>query len=91
MAVDPLDHILTLLIAERDKLNRAIEALGAPGKRGPGRPRKDATATPSLSPAPAPAKKVGKKRNFSPEQREAARQRMKQMWAKRRKAAKAAG
>jgi len=26
----PTDHIVSLLIAERDKLNRAIEALGAP-------------------------------------------------------------
>jgi hypothetical protein len=25
----PTDHIVALLIAERDKLNRAIEALGA--------------------------------------------------------------
>jgi hypothetical protein len=35
----PTDHILSLLIAERDKLNRAIEALSAPVKR-PGRPAK---------------------------------------------------
>jgi hypothetical protein len=29
----PTEEILTLLISERDKLNRAIEALGEPVKR----------------------------------------------------------
>jgi hypothetical protein len=32
----PIDHILPILIAERDKLSRAIEALQGPAKR-PGR------------------------------------------------------
>ena len=36
----PIDHILSLLIAERDKLNRAIDALQEPTKRR-GRPPKD--------------------------------------------------
>jgi hypothetical protein len=36
----PTQHILTLLIAERDKLNRAIEALQGPIKRL-GRPSKN--------------------------------------------------
>jgi len=76
------DQILALLIAERDKLQRAIDALGTPTKRR-GRPKK--TATTEATPAPT---KTRKKRNFSPAQREAARQRMKAMWAKRRKAAK---
>jgi hypothetical protein len=79
------DHILALLIAERDKLNRAIEALSGPAKRR-GRPPKSESA--AHQPAAAPATKTRKKRSFSPEQREAARQRMKQMWAKRKKAAK---
>lgn len=35
------EHIVALLISERDKLNRAIEALGAPAKRR-GRPPKQA-------------------------------------------------
>jgi len=35
----PNEQILALLLAERDKLNRAIEALGGPKRRGrpPGR------------------------------------------------------
>ena len=37
----PTEHILSLLIAERDKLNRAIEALQGPAKRR-GRPPKAA-------------------------------------------------
>lgn len=82
------DHILALLIAERDKINRAIEALGAPAGKRRGRPRKDATATAS-TPAPV-GKKTRKKRTFSPEMREAARQRAKAMWAKKRKAKKQA-
>jgi hypothetical protein len=80
-----IDHILSLLIAERDKLNRAIDALGAPVKRR-GRPPKSATA--GHPAAPAPAKKARKKRIFTVEQREAQALRMKQYWAKRNKAAK---
>jgi hypothetical protein len=37
------EHIVALLIAERDKLNRAIEALGTSVKR-PGRPPKNPLA-----------------------------------------------
>jgi hypothetical protein len=79
------DHILALLVAERDKLNRAIEALGTPAKRR-GRPPKSASATPQAT--PAPAKKARKKRSFSAEQREAQALRMKQYWAKRKKGAR---
>jgi len=40
----PTEHILSLLISERDKLNRAIEALGEPVKRR-GRPAKTASTS----------------------------------------------
>ena len=40
----PTDHILSLLIAERDKLNRAIEALQGTPRSG-ARPRKSAMPT----------------------------------------------
>jgi hypothetical protein len=83
----PTDHIVSLLIAERDKLNRAIEALSGPTKRR-GRPPKNATAAPAS--APAPVTKTRKKRTFTPEQRAAQAARMKQFWAKRKKAAKKA-
>ena len=85
------DDIVALLIAERDKLNRAIEALQGPIKRR-GRPPKNplAVTTSSADPtpltaAPAPAKR--KKRRFSAAQREAAAERMRQRWAAKKKAA----
>jgi hypothetical protein len=81
----PTEQIVALLIAERDKLNRAIDALQGPTKRR-GRPPKD----PLAAAAPAPAKR--KRRKFSAAQREAAAERMRQRWAAKRKGgAKAAG
>ena len=47
----PTDHIVALLIAERDKLNAAIEAL-----QGTAAPKKPAAIETSATP-PAPAKK----------------------------------
>ena len=44
------DHILALLIAERDKLNRAIEALSGPAKRR-GRPPGSKNKTTNLQKA----------------------------------------
>ena len=85
------DQIVVLLISERDKLNRAIEALTGQEKRR-GRPPKNAATAIAESAAPEapPAKKTRKKRLFSEAEREAARLRMKQMWAKRKRAAKKA-
>jgi hypothetical protein len=73
----PTEHILALLIGERDKLNRAIEAL-SPTKRV-GRPPKQSVA------AAAPRPK-NKRRKFSAAQREAAAERMRQRWAVKKKA-----
>ena len=77
--------IVGLLIAERDRIDRAIAILqgteprrGRPaGRRGPGRP------------AGRP-KKVAKRggRGMSPAARKATSERMKKYWAKRRRAAK---
>ena len=78
------DQILTMLIAERDKLNLAIAALqgdAAPKRRG--RPAKNGTTQAE----PPTEKPTRKKRNFSPAQRKAAAKRMKQYWAAKRKAA----
>jgi hypothetical protein len=86
----PTDQILQLLVAERDKLNAAISLLaGTPAKRR-GRPPKNAMPdwVTNGAAATTPEAPVKKKRNFSPAQREAARKRMKAMWAKRKKAAK---
>jgi len=69
----PTEHIVALLIAERDKLNRAIEALqGAERRRG--RPA-----------GRAPGRKRGG--TMSAEARAAQSARMKAYWAKRRKQA----
>ena len=79
----PTEHILALLIAERDKLNRAIEALQGPTKRI-GRPPKN-SVTAAIPAAPAPKKK---RRKFSAAQRKAAAERMRQRWAAKKAAAK---
>lgn len=94
------EHIVALLIQERDKLNRAIEALqghygAAPKRRG--RPPRAAMApemftaatshTASAIAAAAEPVKTRKKRVFSAAQRKAASERMKQRWDAKRKAA----
>ena len=85
-----IDHIVQLLISERDKLSRAIEALGAQAKQ-PGRPRKKTKARASAAPpsvvVPAPAPK-GKRKPLTAARRKALCAKMKAYWAKRRKTAK---
>jgi hypothetical protein len=76
------EQILALLISERDKLNRAIEALGVPVKRR-GRPPKN----PLAAVASAPATSVANRSRLSPAKRKAQSERMKAYWAKRKKTA----
>jgi hypothetical protein len=82
-----IEQILALLTAERDKLQRAIEALAGPIKRR-GRPPKNPlammTSAPVKSAAAAPKKKKG--RTFTAAQRKAAAERMRQRWAAKKKA-----
>jgi hypothetical protein len=78
-------QIVALLVAERDRLNNAIEALRGPTKRV-GRPPKNPLAAVIPAAAPAPAKR--KRRKFSKAQREAAAERMRQRWAAKKAAAK---
>jgi hypothetical protein len=79
------ENILALLVAERDKLNRAIEALQGPIRRR-GRPPKNTSAA-----APAPeatvAAQTAKKRKggMSAAARKEQSQRMKAYWAVKRK------
>ena len=75
----PTEHILQLLISERDKLNRAIEALGEPVKRR-GRPAKTARSVAAVPSAPA------KRRPMTAAQKKALSVKMKAAWAKRKKA-----
>jgi hypothetical protein len=78
----PTEQILALLIAERDRLNGAIEALQGPARRR-GRPAKN----PSGIAGPVPDKKRGPKRTAA--QNKAHSERMKKYWAARRKQGKA--
>src|SRR5439155_13334355 len=68
-----MTDILALLIAERDRLNRAIEALQATVKRR-GRPPKNPLAV--LAPAPATPRK-----GMSATARKSQSERMKKYWA----------
>jgi hypothetical protein len=76
----PADHILTLLIAERDKLNSAIEVLQGPVKQR-GRQPKNAISSEPTQPAKT------KRRKFSAAQRKRQAERMKAFWAAKKKAA----
>ena len=79
----PTEHIIALLIAERDKLNRAIEALQGPVKRR-GRPPKNPLIA-ALAPAPTTTPATKHKRGRSAAARKAQSQRMKAFWAAKRK------
>ena len=74
----PTEHIISLLIAERDKLNRAIETLQGSAKRR-GRPPKNQSSTAGLQ-TPAP-----KRKRRTAAQRKAQAERMKAYWAAKRK------
>jgi hypothetical protein len=80
----PTDHIIALLIAERDKLNQAIAALtdGAATKRR-GRPPKNSTAVASPTPSVEPKKA---KRVWTAAQKKAAGDRFRTMWAAKKAA-----
>jgi hypothetical protein len=81
----PDDQILTLLITERDKLSRAIEALQGPTKRIGRRPKNPGAIAVVSAPAAAPAP-VKKTRKFSYYQRKKQAERMKAYWAAKKKA-----
>ena len=75
----PTEYILTLLIAERDKLSAAIAALQGPAKN----PVAAAVPAPAAA-ASAPAKRG---RGFTPAQRKKQAERMKAYWAAKKAAA----
>jgi hypothetical protein len=78
----PIEQIVSMLVAERDRLNRAIEALQGGSKRSGG-PAKNST---SVAPGPA----AGRRRKpMSAAQKKAHSERMKAFWAERRKKAEA--
>ena len=79
----PTEHIVALLVVERDKLNRAIETLQGAAKRR-GRPPKNPVAAMAAA-APAAGKK---RKGRTLAQRKAQAKRMKAYWAKRKAAQK---
>ena len=81
------DHIVALLIAERDRLSRAIEVLQGPTKRRGRPPKNPLTPVTAEAPAPAAAPAV-KKRTFTAAQRKQQAERMKQYWAAKKAAGK---
>jgi hypothetical protein len=78
-----ISEIVGMLIAERDRIDRAIQALGAPAKRR-GRPPGNA-GSPAAASAPAPTAQTGKRKPRSAAQRKAHSERRKAFWAARRK------
>jgi hypothetical protein len=72
------EQIVALLVAERDRLNQAIEALHGPTKRR-GRPPKNLAAP--VAPAP---QKTKKRKGRTAAQKKAQSERMKQYWAERK-------
>jgi hypothetical protein len=74
------EHIVALLIAERDRLSRAIDALQGPTKRRgrrPGAGKKPVTVTtPASTPAP-----VARKRTMSAAGRKAIAEGARRRWA----------
>jgi hypothetical protein len=81
------EHILSLLIAERDKLNKAIEALGGATKPVSSPSKSSEAPAPAPAPAAAPTKVVRKRKALTPAQKKAHSERMKAFWAARRKKA----
>jgi len=77
----PIDHILSLLISERDKLTRAIEVLQGTSRGG--RPRKHAVPATDAT----PTKTRTRKRDWTPAMKRAAAERANAMWVRRRKQA----
>ena len=79
----PTDHILSLLISERDKLTRAIEVLQGTARRG-GRPHKNAMPTSDATPTPD---HTPKRRRWTAAMKRAASVRAKAAYAERMKKA----
>jgi hypothetical protein len=73
----PTEQILALLIAERDRLNRAIEALGGGKRRGRPPGRKPAASAPTENVQPP----VRRKRRLSAAGRKAIAEAARKRWA----------
>jgi hypothetical protein len=79
----PTEHIVALLIQERDKLNRAIAALQEGVKRR-GRPPKNPLLGGSSVPTTGKKNGARKKRAWSASRKQEQAKRMKEYWKKKR-------
>jgi hypothetical protein len=86
----PTDHIVQLLIVERDRLDAAISALGGSTAKRRGRPPKDPMANAPDWVLPKKTEKKKSKRVFSAKWRANQARRMKMYWRNKRKGTKAA-
>ena len=84
----PISDILDLLVTERDKLTRAIEALGGSTPRR-GRPPKNPTPSSNGASVATPATNGSRRGHMSAAARKRQSERMRKYW-KRRKAGVAA-
>ena len=83
----PTDHIVTLLIAERDRLNAAINLLqGGTTTKRRGRPPGSKNGVSTVATVDAP-KKLGR-RTFTAAQRKKQAERMRMYWRAKKTAAK---
>jgi hypothetical protein len=79
------EHIVSLLIQERDRLTRAIEALQGPATKRIGRPPKNPLAVVAMPAMAAPAQApAARKRAFSATHRKMLSKKLKAYWAKRK-------
>jgi len=85
LALVAMADVLSLLIAERDRLNRAIDILQREPKR---RGRKPGSTVARGAAAPKKAAKKRRRRRMSSAARKAVSDRMRKYWAARRKASK---
>jgi hypothetical protein len=81
----PTDQILSLLIQEKDKIDRAIAALQGTPRAGTARRTVKHTGSADTTTAPAP--NHTRKRRWTLAMKRAAAERAKAVWAKKRKAA----
>ena len=77
----PTEQIVALLVAERDRLNKAIDALQGPVRRLGRPPKSAASAVPKTKPR-------RQRKRMSAAARKTLSERMKRYWAARKKRAK---
>jgi hypothetical protein len=84
----PTEQIVQLLLAERDRLNAAIELLGGTTTKRRGRPPGSKNGATAASTVTVSTPKKRGRRTFTAAQRKAQAARMKAYWAAKRRASR---